>query len=392
MGVVVGVAGRPLADEREGRLVGSAGFRFRVAPGVSVRASRRGLRTSLGPRAARLHVGSGRPGVSTGAGPFTYYTSLSGSSSRRRATSPAGRAAPGAAAADKEAEAQRLASQLQAIAGLNDVTFEPSRRPLAPPPAPVDYWSLLRRHRKATLAGVSVFDLSARRAAVASAVRAAESEHAEAVAAAVEGMYEEQSSLDETWGLLSECEPDVVLAALARAFEDNEAPAAPVGVEHAEASIVVRVPGPEVVPDRRPTTTSAGNLSLKKVSKTEAAAIYTSLVCGHVLLTAREAFAVVPFLDAVRIVAVRAVAPDGPPEVLMAAAFRKSAVDARPWRGIDALTALNDCSFETVLRRKGVTRALAPLDLRAEPAVAAVIDLIDLTDLMTDDDLGGRAR
>jgi len=50
---------------------------LRLAPGVKVRIGRRGTRWSLGPRAARLHTGGGyRAGVSTGAGPFTWYRPL----------------------------------------------------------------------------------------------------------------------------------------------------------------------------------------------------------------------------------------------------------------------------------------------------------------------------
>jgi hypothetical protein len=51
---------------------------LRLMPGVKVRIGRRGrTRWSLGPRAARLHTGGGYPaGVSTGAGPFTWYRSL----------------------------------------------------------------------------------------------------------------------------------------------------------------------------------------------------------------------------------------------------------------------------------------------------------------------------
>ncbi|MFI2651773.1 DUF4236 domain-containing protein [Micromonospora fulviviridis] len=36
------------------------GFSIRLAPGVRIRASSRGIRTSLGPRAARVHFGAGR--------------------------------------------------------------------------------------------------------------------------------------------------------------------------------------------------------------------------------------------------------------------------------------------------------------------------------------------
>src|SRR3954470_404569 len=59
------------------------GFSVKLAPGVRIRASSRGVRTSIGPRAARIHVGGGRAGFSTGAGPVSYYTPLSGS---RRST------------------------------------------------------------------------------------------------------------------------------------------------------------------------------------------------------------------------------------------------------------------------------------------------------------------
>jgi len=44
------------------------GLYVKILPGVKVHVSRRGLRWSLGPRAARLLVGAGGPGSLTGAG------------------------------------------------------------------------------------------------------------------------------------------------------------------------------------------------------------------------------------------------------------------------------------------------------------------------------------
>lgn len=46
-----------------------------IIPGLlKVRVGKRGVRTSVGPRWARYHTGGGyRSGVSTGAGPFTWY-------------------------------------------------------------------------------------------------------------------------------------------------------------------------------------------------------------------------------------------------------------------------------------------------------------------------------
>jgi hypothetical protein len=38
--------------------------------------TRRGVRARIGPRIARLHVGAGGTGFSTGAGPVSYYRPL----------------------------------------------------------------------------------------------------------------------------------------------------------------------------------------------------------------------------------------------------------------------------------------------------------------------------
>jgi hypothetical protein len=47
------------------------GLYLRPSRFVRVRVTRRGVRWAIGPRAGRLHLGAGGPGVSTGAGPFS---------------------------------------------------------------------------------------------------------------------------------------------------------------------------------------------------------------------------------------------------------------------------------------------------------------------------------
>src|SRR5437868_732064 len=59
------------------------GLYFQVAPGLKLRLTKSGVRAGVGPRAARLWVGAGGPGVSSGAGPFTMYQGLGGRSRRR---------------------------------------------------------------------------------------------------------------------------------------------------------------------------------------------------------------------------------------------------------------------------------------------------------------------
>ena len=48
-----------------------------------------------------------------------------------------------------------------------------------------------------------------------------------------------------------------MLATLAEAFEDNEAPAAPVGIDGTELSLIVLVPDEDAVPERLHHTESA---------------------------------------------------------------------------------------------------------------------------------------
>src|SRR5258708_38225451 len=51
--------------------------------------------------------------------------------------------------------------------------------------------------------------------------------------------------------------------------------------------------------------TTAGNLALKKIPQTIRAGYYTQFVCGQVLVTLRETFAVAPGLAAARGVVLR---------------------------------------------------------------------------------------
>jgi hypothetical protein len=68
-------------------------------------------------------------------------------------------------------------------------------------------------------------------------------------------------------GRLAGNDPDTVLATLAEAFEDNEAPAAAVGIDGAELMLIVLVPDEGTVPEQMPATTQTGNLKLRKLAK-----------------------------------------------------------------------------------------------------------------------------
>jgi hypothetical protein len=176
------------------------------------------------------------------------------------------------------------------------------------------------------------------------------------------------------------------VACLAAAFEDNEAAAAPVGVDGDEASLVVLVPTVDEVPERYPTTTDAGNLSLRKMTKTLRSSFYATLVAGYVLVTVREALAGAPGVNAVRIVAMR---DDGPNvygkarvSVLLAAHFTRAALDNIRWADVTSLEVIDQASRDTLVNFRGAAREMMPLDLANEPDIRAVVTSVDLEELV----------
>lgn len=369
------------------------GFSVRLAPGVRVRVSSRGVRTSLGPRVARVHVGAGRPGFSTGAGPVGYYTSLGGSRPR---TSTGGGALPASrqlaaanrstAAELKAEEGRRLNDALTAILNVHRADFPAAQRPVAPEPPPIDITAIREEHRKSARATTRLFPRAQRKAALQEAERRTADDVA-ALQQRYAGQRETwQTQLDAAWNALLQNDADTVLSSLAEAFEDNEAAAAAVGVEDSEVSLVVLIPPLSILPERHPTLTQAGNVSLKKFTKRETADLYRLLVCGHVLVTVKEAFAVGPRLSAARVVAVRRSAPDAygkvRPEALLAVRIQRTALNGIRWADADAVQVLEDAATEKVVRQKGTTQELTPIDLAAQPELEALIDAVEFEDLL----------
>lgn len=78
------------------------------------RFTKRGVRVRIGPRAARLHVGAGGAGVSTGLGPFTAYKSVGRKKGSHRTTTAAHRVASGRAAKVAATETEKVIAR-QAI-------------------------------------------------------------------------------------------------------------------------------------------------------------------------------------------------------------------------------------------------------------------------------------
>ena len=281
-------------------------FSMRLAPGVRISATSRGLRAHVGPRTARVHVGGGGTGVSTGAGPLTYYQSAAHSRRRPRGGSYySGPSRQQIARAAKEQQAALIHASLHAIANIHREAFAPPARPTPHQPALPPYPTLLVAYEKQELAGVNRLDLAGRQAAKAKARDLADRYALHLQANAHEGHAAQVERFNHIWTLLQANDPATVTRVVSAAFEDNEAPAAAVSVEGTEVDLVVLVPPDTVIPDRLPTTANAGNVSLAKMNKTTTAGWHRELVAGHVVVSAKEALAVAPGLQVARVVAVK---------------------------------------------------------------------------------------
>lgn len=372
------------------------GFSIKLAPGVRVRASSRGIRTSLGPRAARVHIGGGRTGFSTGVGPVGFYTSLGAGGGR---SGPGGRGTSAAAyqrqlaaqqrqavQAQRAEEAQQLAQAFLRILDLHRVNFPAATRPVAPEPAPPDRASIYRHYEQHALAGIGFFERTKRAQAKQRAAQWTDAEVQRQWTSLLEQQASWQQYLDQRWQQLCSNDPDVVLETLEEAFEDNEAPSAAVGVTGDEVSLVVLVPTVEqVVPERMPTTTQAGNLSLRKLPQRDRAAYYKQFVCGQVLVTLREAFAVAPAIGSARVAVLRHDGPDsyGRPRVscLLATEIHRASLHGVRWAEADAASIVNDTSTQLLLNPRARTGELLPVPLSGEPALSELINAVDLTEL-----------
>lgn len=255
-----------------------------------------------------------------------------------------------------------------------------------PAPAGFDEAGIRSRHQHEALTGLSIFKRAARKQALADAMQRSAVEIAARRAAEDTERANVQKAPNEAWAALTANEPDVVLSTLEEAFEDNEAPAAAVGVADGEASVVVLVPSTDALPERRPTVTDAGNLSLRKLTKSDKADLYKLLVAGYVLVTIREAFAVAPSLLATRVAVLRASVPDAYGarrlECLLAARFTRQALAGIRWDEADSAKILSDAASDLVLKQTGRTSELQPLDISEHDELQQLVASVDADELL----------
>lgn len=226
------------------------GMSFKVAPGVRIHASSRGISAGVGPRAARVHVGTRGVGVSSGVGPLSTYSHIGGgrSSASGKRSSYGGPTKASIAAREREAKTvareadiDRVGALEKALVSVHGATFPEAKRvvlpppdevdpdpirqeleaaagipelmaatgggealPLAAAPEPVDRYQLMREHRKRARSGIPFWRIRDR-------VQAAGTADAEAEVAAeaeTERRHQEreteQRRLDDLWAQLEQ--------------------------------------------------------------------------------------------------------------------------------------------------------------------------------------------
>lgn len=349
------------------------GFYIRVAPGLRLRLTPRGVRASIGPRIARLHVGAGGPGVSTGAGPVSYYQPLDVA----RGASPIG----GGRAAKFE-----MAKQVNAIwdrlLRVHLATFAQVQPPIIPRQSVPEVDDLIAEERRNALRGISWFRRAQRRAARERATDQARTRWQQLASDAELAQTRAQEQADAWWARLLANDPQTVMVQLDEAFEDNELPAAPIDVTGSEVSIAVLAVPDDAIPVRMGKVTAAGNPSLAKLAKGERGMLITSITMGYALVTIREAFAVAPGLDCARVVVLRKSPADSSEaaglECVAAGRWRRDRLAAADWSNEDAGRIAIDSAEELLLDiRGGAPRAL---DLADEPELRGLIEGIDTSD------------
>lgn len=348
-------------------------YSIRVAPGVRLRPSRRGIGVSLGKGRTWLYLGPTGAGASTGVGAVRFYQWHGGRRGRRPALSQYEREQR---AAQRAQELQALAARVEHLLSLHRQEFPPARPPVAPPARPVDEKEIERRWLRRERAGIPWFRRRERRAARERARAAAAREIAQERRRREEEREALQRELDEHWRLLCANDPPTVLETLEAAFADNEAPAAPIDCENGRATVVLLVEGEELVPERVPTLTPTGRPTTRKLSQTDRNRFYRSWIFSNVLVTAKEAFAVAPGLAAVTVVALRRETnPFGETRLsaLYAGTFSRDRFERLDFSRDDVLDAPLYAE-EVRLETKGRTMAVRPLDLDKHPDLKDLVE------------------
>jgi hypothetical protein len=198
-------------------------------------------------------------------------------------------------------EAMESEDRLAWLMAVQRERFSPSQRPVIPTPERAALSTVVGPEWRRRKRGVRFWNRTGRRELRAEVQRWAQQQvqvrHQEECRQA----EVKQIEADAWWVALSEGQEAVTTAALQAAFADNTAQVAVMHAEGTEARLVLSVPPISVLPAKKAHITPTGRLSSKAWTKTELNGVYVSLIGAHLLATLREAFAVAPSLQSIRV-------------------------------------------------------------------------------------------
>ncbi|XEC28378.1 TerD family protein [Streptomyces fradiae] len=376
------------------------GFGFRVGvPGLSVRVSTRGVRTSIGPRMARVNVGGGRTTLSSGMGPLYASTALGGgrrrsttsraprSGSRPRATVPSGaqleRARRQAERARQEAERDAAITHLRELrlqmTSVHLQPFSPAHPPVVPGPPQLGLPWALAEARTFHLAGLGVFA----RAERAEAKRRAEQDapaYLAAEQARLQGIYAALTTeAHQWWQALVANDEATVCETVNYAFSDNPAAGCAVGVDGSVMSVVMRQPDIDSLPDRTPGVTSGGRPTLKTLTKRDRVLWWLTAMGSNVIATLKEGFAVAPGITAIDLAVITRMPDTQRLGFVAYGRWTRQAIEAGSWRQPeDALRFLDigqDVACAVATTASGnLSSTIKPLDTSRLPGLQSLLD------------------
>lgn len=365
------------------------GFGFRVGvPGMSVRVSTRGVRASVGPRVARVHVGGGRTAFSSGLGPFSVSTALGGS--RRRTTSrrPARSVGPSPAQLERAQRAaereQREAERDARIAELRELrrrstsvhlqTFPAAREPEVPPPPTLGARWALAEAEAYHLRGVGRFARAERSAA---RDRAAQDAPAYLAAEQARLARAHATLVDEAavwWRLLVANDETTVCDAVNTAFADNPAAGCAVGLRDGVLSVVLRLQDLDTLPTQTPGLTPAGRPTLKALTKRDRTLWWLTVLGSHLVATVREALATAPGVTAVDLAVLTRLPDTQRLAVVASGRWHRAATASAAWRDPDDALRFLDVGEDVACGISTTATRVRAVDTAATPELARLLE------------------
>jgi hypothetical protein len=280
----------------------------------------------------------------------------------------------GAGPQQPDEEAWRdLAAEFRRISSLLRAEFRPATEPTLPDTADFHEAAALRAAEAAALEGVG---------RLLRAERAAARDRARESVADEKRQFDQQREAEEAalvelrrkWEDLKANDPETVLQVSGEALEEIDAWAGVVDVNVDEITVLHVVPSVAAIPLRYPERVSALIAPIQGLDELQRNGYYRTLVFGNLIVTLKEAFAVLPGVARIRTVVVRRT--ESALECLLAATFDRSRFVAANFGTDGAEQIIYQTHGSFCMEEIGRVGELLPLDPHDQPEIAALLEQI----------------